>query len=148
MGLLTPVEANWTTAQAFDSLIVLMYQYGVDGGCFWRWTSFVNAEDQYPTLATPVKQRGDLFVYNPIRDTIFRRYTYPSPKISNPQLTGTNFTLSLPTQIGFNYVLEFINSLNEANWTPTQTNSGNDGQMTLTNTGLIGPSRVYRVRVQ
>lgn len=71
-----------------------------------------------------------------------------APTISKPKLTGTTFTLSASTQAGFNYILEFKNSLNDSIWTPIQTNSGNGGLITLTNAGVSGPSRFYHVRVQ
>jgi hypothetical protein len=71
-----------------------------------------------------------------------------SPILVSPRLTGSTFTVSAPTQVGFNYVLEFKNSLSDANWTPVHTNSGNGGQIGLTNTGAVGPIRFYRVRVQ
>ena len=74
--------------------------------------------------------------------------TYAPVTISSPKLTGTAFTLSVPTEVGFNYVLEFKNSLSDANWTGVQTNSGSGGMISLTNNGAIGPSRFYRVRVQ
>jgi hypothetical protein len=71
-----------------------------------------------------------------------------APTISNANLTGTSFTLSVPTQVGFNYVLEFKNSLNDSTWMSVQTNNGNGGLITLTNTGVAGPSRFYRIRAQ
>jgi hypothetical protein len=72
----------------------------------------------------------------------------PAPTISNPNLAGTAFTLSVLTQVGFNYVLEFKNSLTDPVWTPVQTNGGNGGLMNMTNSGLTAPTRFYRVRVQ
>jgi IgA Peptidase M64 len=71
-----------------------------------------------------------------------------APTIINPQLTGTTFTLSVPTQAGFNYILESKNLLTDPNWTPVQTNNGNGGLITLTNPGVSGPSRFYHIRVQ
>ena len=71
-----------------------------------------------------------------------------SPVLTSPRLTGTTFTLSLSSQIGFNYVLEFKNSLNEANWTVGQTVGGTGGTIDLKDTGATGLSRLYRVRVQ
>jgi hypothetical protein len=71
-----------------------------------------------------------------------------APVISNSKLTGSTFTLSLPTQTGTNYVLEYKNSMSDANWIPIQTNSGTGGMMNLTNTGTVGPSRFYRIRLQ
>ena len=77
MGLSTPVEANWNTEQALESLISLMYEHGVDGGCFWRWTSFSDDEDLNLELASPIKRRGVEFTYNPVKDVLARSYTNP-----------------------------------------------------------------------
>jgi hypothetical protein len=71
-----------------------------------------------------------------------------SPIISSPKMTGTTFTLSVPTQIGFNYTLEYKNSFSDANWTVVQTISGTGETITLTDTGATGLSRLYHVRVQ
>ena len=71
-----------------------------------------------------------------------------APVISNAKLTGSTFTLSVPTQTGTNYVLQYKNSISDANWIPIQTNSGTGGMMNLTNTGTVGPSRFYRIRLQ
>jgi hypothetical protein len=71
-----------------------------------------------------------------------------APVISNPKLAGSTFTLSVPTQTGTNYVLEFKNFLSDAVWTSIQTNSGNGGMMNFTNTGTVSPSRFYRIRAQ
>jgi hypothetical protein len=71
-----------------------------------------------------------------------------APVISNPRLSGTIFTLAVPTQTGTNYVLEYKNSMSDATWIPTQTNSGTGSQITLTNTGATGSSRFYRIRLQ
>ena len=71
-----------------------------------------------------------------------------SPMISNPKLTGTTFTLSVPTQVGFNYILEYKNSFSDANWTVVQTIGGTGGTITLTDTGATGSRRFYRVHVQ
>ena len=70
------------------------------------------------------------------------------PTISNARLTGTSFTLATSTQVGFNYILEYKTSLNDANWIPVQTNSGSGAQIGLTNIGVTGPSRIYHIRVQ
>jgi hypothetical protein len=80
---------------------------------------------------------------------IWKVAVIPAPTISNPNLAGTAFTLSVLTQVGFNYVLEFKNSLTDPLWTPVQTNGGgNGGLMNMTNSGLTAPTRFYRVRVQ
>jgi hypothetical protein len=72
-----------------------------------------------------------------------------SPNIGNPKLTGTTFTLSVPTtQVGFNYTLEYKNTLSDANWTFVQVLGGNNGTIILTDTTATGSSRFYHVRVQ
>ena len=71
-----------------------------------------------------------------------------SPTISNTRLTGTSFTLSAPSQIGFNYILEYKNSMSDSIWIPVQTNSGSGGMIKMTNAGTTGSSRFYHVRVQ
>lgn len=73
MGLLQ-ADPNWSTPQAFESLVLLMKRYGVSGGCFWRWVFISNDENADPTLATPVKKRGKAFIYNPIKDKINQYY--------------------------------------------------------------------------
>ena len=78
MGYLPPVSASWSTAQALQSLVTQMRRHGVDGGAFWRWTSFNTAEDSDPTLADPVKRRGVTFTYNqPIQGLLAQLYQTP-----------------------------------------------------------------------
>ena len=79
---------------------------------------------------------------------IWKQIVVTTPTITNPKLTGTTFTLSVPTQAGLNYVLEFKNSLKDASWLPVQTNTGSGGLISMTNAGLAGPSRFYHIRVQ
>jgi hypothetical protein len=96
-----------------------------------------------PTGYVRTDPAGNLWQTN-----IWKLAVVAAPTITNPKLTGTTFTLSVSTQTGFNYVLEFKNSLNDSNWTPIQTNNGNGGLIALTNTGVYGPSRFYHIRVQ
>jgi chitinase len=70
-----------------------------------------------------------------------------SPMISSPKLTGTTFTLSVPTQVVSNYTLEYKNTFSDANWTAVQTLAGTGGTITLTDTTATGSSRLYHVRV-
>jgi hypothetical protein len=70
LGALPPVDPNWSTERALESLAYLFEKYGVEGGSFWRWTSFQNSEDADPTLADPVKRRGVDFVYNKVEKEI------------------------------------------------------------------------------
>jgi hypothetical protein len=71
-----------------------------------------------------------------------------SPTLTNPRLTGTTFTVSVPTEMGFNYILESKSSLSDAFWRAVQTNSGNGASITMITTGVEGAARLYRVRVE
>ena len=73
MGLLQ-ADPNWSAPQALASLAQLMKRYGVAGGCFWRWSFYYDAENNDPTLATPVKKRGKAFVFNPVAATMNQYY--------------------------------------------------------------------------
>ena len=85
MGLLR-ADPNWSTPQAFESLVLLMKRYGVAGGCFWRWTFFYDDENLDPTQAMPVKKRGLNFIYNPVKDMIAKYFF--RPVISDRKVVG------------------------------------------------------------
>ena len=70
------------------------------------------------------------------------------PTVNNMRLTNNAATVSVPTQVGYNYTLEFKNSLSDASWTSVITISGTGGTMTLTDPSAAVPKRFYRVRVQ
>lgn len=63
-------QAAWRTEWALESLITLMEKHGVQGGAFWRWTSFETREDADPQLAEPVKRRGVDLVYNRVQQEV------------------------------------------------------------------------------
>lgn len=71
-----------------------------------------------------------------------------SPTLVSPLHSGTTFTVQVPTQSGFNYVLEYKNSLSDPGWTAIQTNSGTGSLIPLTDNAGSVPQRFYRVRVQ
>jgi hypothetical protein len=75
MGDYVPVESTWNTSQAIPSLLGLMAKYSIDGGSFWRWTSFTNSEDQDSTLAQPIKLRGTSFTYTAAETILSGYYT-------------------------------------------------------------------------
>jgi hypothetical protein len=75
MGLFPPVEPGWTTEQALESLVWVMQTTGMEGGCFWRWTSFDDNEDTNTDLATPIKKRGMDYEYTPVKFVLERLYT-------------------------------------------------------------------------
>jgi hypothetical protein len=83
MGNLTPVDPDWKTEQALESLVFLMGKYKAQGGSFWRWTSFSNDEDADPQLADPVKQRGIGFNYNRVQKEVLDMGGFHLPKIPN-----------------------------------------------------------------
>jgi hypothetical protein len=88
MGNLPPLDVNWNTQHALESLIFLLHKYAVDGGSFWRWTSFINSEDADPTLATPVKQRGVNFVYNAVQKEVVDMGGFHLPSVPNGSFEG------------------------------------------------------------
>lgn len=71
MGNLPPVRASWSSAQALQSLAILMRRHGVAGGAYWRWVRFETSEDSDPTIADqPIKRRGVPFTYNPVQSVL------------------------------------------------------------------------------
>jgi hypothetical protein len=52
-----------------------MQNYGIEGGCFYHWTSFIGSEDFDPTISSPILRRGTEFIYNPVKDILERLYT-------------------------------------------------------------------------
>jgi Bacterial Ig-like domain (group 2) len=84
MGDNTPVDqVNWPTQYALESLTFLLHKYHVEGGAFWRWTSFEDSEDSDPTLATPVKVRGVAFIYNPVEKEVVNMGGFHLPRVPN-----------------------------------------------------------------
>jgi hypothetical protein len=108
MGDLPPVQSTWTTTQAIESLIRLMAEYGIDGGSFWRWTSFDNSEDQDPTLAQPIKLRGVDFTYTPAKTVLECYYTGACPLPTPIPMHPAFFTGETALDNGV-YYLQFPN---------------------------------------
>jgi hypothetical protein len=67
-------------------------------------------------------------------------------QITNPTLSLTGFSLSLPTQSGRVYRLEYKNSLNDTNWMALPLVAGNGDMLMLTDTTATGSQRFYRVK--
>lgn len=74
MGLLPPAELGWTTEMALQSLVWIMKAYDIEGGDFWRWTSFSSDEDLNKTLSIPVKLRGVDYIYTPVKNMLENLY--------------------------------------------------------------------------
>ena len=62
---------------------------------------------------------------------------------------GPEFSITFPSQAGFNYVLEYKNSLNDPTWTPLSPPvAGTGSMMSLPDTNGLVTSRYYRVQRQ
>ena len=72
----------------------------------------------------------------------------PQPLIQSPAILGSDFTLQVNSQPGFNYVLEATTNLVPANWIGIQTNPGG-GVLIFTNV-ISGTNRqqFFRILVQ
>ena len=69
------------------------------------------------------------------------------PKLMRTARAGNQFSVSLPTYPGKNYVLEYQTSISGGSWTPTATAYGYGGVQTLTDPAATTAPRFYRVRV-
>jgi alpha-tubulin suppressor-like RCC1 family protein len=66
--------------------------------------------------------------------------------VNSPALTPGRFTVSLPSQSGRVYALEFKDSLMDTTWNPLPLAAGNGGALTLTDPTATNSPRFYRVR--
>jgi hypothetical protein len=64
-----------------------------------------------------------------------------------PRLTGGQLQVSLPSQLGLRYTLQFKNTLIAPAWQNLGTASGNGQTIILTDPQIL-PSRFYRVLVE
>jgi hypothetical protein len=64
----------------------------------------------------------------------------------SPAVFANGFNVSVATQSGKVYVLEYKNSLADSQWTALPLAAGNGGTVTLTDSGTPTPQRFYRVR--
>jgi hypothetical protein len=70
-----------------------------------------------------------------------------APTILPPSLSGTNLTLRVNSQAGFNYVLQTTPQLAPASWTTIKTNVGS-GLVAFTNAVSTGAQQFFRILVQ
>jgi len=66
--------------------------------------------------------------------------------LANPQFAANHFSLSLPTQSGRVYVLQYQASLSSPNWLSLPLVPGNGGTVTLTDSSATNSQRFYRVQ--
>jgi hypothetical protein len=71
-----------------------------------------------------------------------------SQLITSPALNGTKFTLSLNTEVGPSYVVQYKTNLLQSSWVPVSTNAGTGGIISVTNTIPSGGQAYYRILLQ
>jgi hypothetical protein len=84
----SPGDPTWSAQHALESLVYLFQKYQIEGGSFWRWTSFDNAEDSNPQLPDPVKRRGINFVYNPVEKEVVDMGGFHLSRVPNGSFEG------------------------------------------------------------
>lgn len=72
----------------------------------------------------------------------------PGVQVNNPVYANGVFRLSVPTEKGRSYVLEFTHSLTPANWTALPAVAGDGTVIVLTDSAATNSHRFYRVRVE
>lgn len=70
------------------------------------------------------------------------------PAIESPALVGTTFSVSVATQFGLDYILEYRNSILDTTWTPAESAHGNGTLVSLADPSAESATRFYRVRAQ
>jgi hypothetical protein len=71
-----------------------------------------------------------------------------SPIINSLSFNSSTFMLTVPTEVGPTYVVEYKNSLDDPGWSVLATIAGTGLPVPLTDNGLTNASRFYRVRVR
>ena len=92
----------------------------------------------------------DSFQWSQLEDFYIRVLTPvpPTPLITSPTRSGTQFSVQVTTASGFTYYLEYKTSLTNLIWNVAASVPGNGAVQTLTDTTATDPQRVYRVMVQ
>lgn len=71
-----------------------------------------------------------------------------SPGIRSPGFNSETFMLTVPTEVGLTYVIEYKDSLEDASWKVLTTLTGTGLAIPMTDNGLTNTTRFYRVRVR
>jgi uncharacterized delta-60 repeat protein len=71
-----------------------------------------------------------------------------APPLVSPALSNGVFHVTMPTQSGTKYVLEYKNSIADSAWTALPAVAGDGAPITLIDSSATGPQRFYRVEVQ
>jgi hypothetical protein len=78
-------------------------------------------------------------------DQAFTTGVGTAPHLFSPVLLGGQFSVSLLTQVGVNYRLEYVTSLGSTNWIPVTNLSGSGGVQVIVDSSLTNLQRFYRV---
>jgi len=68
--------------------------------------------------------------------------------LGNPSWRNNRFTVSLQTQNGIVYIMEYKNAMSDSTWIPLPSVTGNGSVISLTDSSATNPKRFYRVRAQ
>src|SRR5262249_49686296 len=69
-------------------------------------------------------------------------------RLQSVRLSGTNVSFDFQTVSGFNYLVQYTDSLNPPNWLPLVTISGDNTLKTITDPITASTQRFYRVVIQ
>jgi hypothetical protein len=72
--------------------------------------------------------------------------TAPTGSPANATVSSNAFSVSIPSQAGHVFELDYKTSFTDTNWTPLPLTAGNGANLILTDTNAIDPQRFYRVR--
>jgi hypothetical protein len=72
-------------------------------------------------------------------------WIWPSPIIFAPTKVGDNFIVSLQTELGKTYIVQYTDALAPANWRNLPSITGSGGVENLTNSAPGVPQRFYRL---
>ena len=70
------------------------------------------------------------------------------PRLINPRLNGSVFSVSLQTFSNDTYYLQYKNALTDSNWITVASMAGDGTVRTLMDTNAVVPQRFYRVAIQ
>lgn len=71
-----------------------------------------------------------------------------SPVVRSLSFNSETFMLTVPTEVGLTYVIEYKDSLQDASWKVLTTLAGTGLPIPMTDNGLTNTTRYYRVRVR
>lgn len=71
----------------------------------------------------------------------------PAPILFGPAVAGTNFLVSIQSELGKTYTLQYMSALG-ASWQSLPPITGNGSVITVTNGGAGGGQRFYRLNEQ